>query len=230
MLKVFIGWDSREDIAYQVARYSILKRASVPVEVIPIKQHELRQQGLYTRERDSLASTEFTFSRFFVPYLNHYTGPAIFCDCDFLWLCDIKEVFDLFDPKYAVQVVKHNYQPKDSIKMDGQIQHLYPKKNWSSMILWNCEHPSNMILIPGLLNKAAGSTLHQFKWLRDNEIGELSHRFNWLNGWYHEPRDGSPQAVHFTEGGCWFPEYQDIEYADLWKKDYEELTGKAWNG
>lgn len=224
MLKVFIGYDSREDIAYQVARHSILTRASVPIEVIPIKQSDLRQQGLYTREVDGLASTEFTFTRFFVPYLNKYTGPALFMDCDFLWLCDIKEVFDLFDPKYAVQVVKHNYQPKEHIKMDGQVQHLYPKKNWSSLVLWNCEHPANMALIPGLLNRAAGSTLHQFKWLREEEIGEISHQYNWLVDWYREPRDGSPKAIHFTEGGPWFPEYKNVEYADLWLKEMENLN------
>ena len=230
MLKVFVGWDSREDIAFQVCKTSILKRASVPVEVIPIKQHELRQLGLYTREVDAQASTEFTITRFFTPYLNKYSGPALFMDCDFLWLADVKEVFDLFDPKYAVQVVKHDYQPKEHIKMDGQVQHLYPKKNWSSLILWNCEHPANMALIPGLLNRAAPSVLHQFKWLREEEIGELSHQYNWLAGWYHEPRDGSPKAVHFSEGGCWFPEYQDVEYADLWKKEYKELTGEVWDG
>lgn len=229
MFKIFIGWDSREDIAYQVCKNSILRRSSLPVDIIPIKQSELRQSGLYTREVDSLSSTEFTFTRFFVPYLNNYQGSAIFMDCDFLWLCDIKEVFDLFDPNYAVQVIKHNYLPKDGIKMDGQVQHLYPKKNWSSMILWNCEHSANINLQPDFLNRAAGSTLHQFKWLKNDEVGELPHHYNWLNGWYHEPRDGSPKAIHFTEGNVYFPGFENVEYGSLWKKEFKELTGKEWD-
>lgn len=199
-LKIFVGWDSREDIAYQVCKFSIEKHSSVPVDVSALKQNELRDVGLYTREIDKLASTEFTFTRFYIPYLMNFKGWAIFCDCDFLWIEDVEKLLSLADDKYAVQVVKHDYQPKELIKMDNKEQFLYPRKNWSSLILWNCSHPSNAILTPDLLNLESGSFLHQFKWLSDSEIGEIPHNWNWLEGWYKEPEDGKPYAVHYTRG------------------------------
>jgi hypothetical protein len=119
---VYVGWDSQEDIAYQVCRHSILSRASVPVTVTPIKQHELRARGLYTRELDPLASTEFTYTRFFVPYLADYQGWALFCDCDFLWLADIRELIALTDDKFAMMCVHHDHRPSESWKMDHRQQ------------------------------------------------------------------------------------------------------------
>lgn len=220
MLKIFVGWDSREDIAYQVCKYSILKRASIDVEIIPLKQGELRSLGLYKRSTDERASTEFTFTRFFIPYLMGYTGQAVFCDCDFLWQCDAREILDLFNPHYAVQVVKHDYTPKETIKMDNKIQYQYPRKNWSSMILWNCEHPANMKLVPEFLNQAAGSTLHQFKWLENLQIGGLEYQYNYLVNWYHT---NDPKIIHYTEGGPWFENYKDTEFADLWTQELREM-------
>lgn len=235
MLKIFVGWDSREDVAYQVCKYSIESRSSIPVEVIPLKQGELRAAGIYNRPVDSLASTEFTFTRFFVPYLCNFSGNAVFCDCDFLWDCDAAEILDIFqhrfydvNDKLPIRVVRHNYEPKETDKMDGKKQYLYPKKNWSSMIMWNCEHPANMVLTPEFLNKAAGSTLHQFKWLTDNQIGGLEKKYNWLEGWYHEPQDGKPSIIHYTRGNVYFKDYQDVEYGDLWKTEFEKMTGTPW--
>lgn len=229
MNKVFVGWDSREDIAYQICKYSIEKRTKSPIEIIPLKQDELRAQGSYFRNVDHLGSTEFTFTRFFIPYLCGFSGKALFCDCDFLWRCDIQEIFDNFNDRCAVQVAQHDYQPKETIKMDGKLQHLYPRKNWSSLILWNCEHPSNMVLVPEFLNKATGSTLHQFKWLRNMELGSLDYQYNWLEGWYKEPKDGKPKGIHFTRGNVYFKDSQNVEYADLWKAEYKEMTGKDWS-
>lgn len=227
-LKIFVGWDSREDIAYQVCKFSIESRSSIDVEIIPLRLEELRRSGIYTRENDPLASTEFTFSRFFTPYLSNFSGPAVFCDCDFLWNCDAKDVLNLFDDKYAVQVVKHDYTPKELFKMDGQVQHIYPKKNWSSMIIFNTENPSNMVLTPQFLNQAAGSTLHQFKWLEDKEIGGINHSYNWLEGWYKEPVDGIPKIIHYTRGNVYFENFQNVDYADLWKEEYKKMAGKVW--
>ena len=124
-LKIFIGWDSREDIAFQVAKASIEKLSSVPVEVIPIKQKDLRKQGLYTREKDKLASTEFTFTRYLVPYLADYKGWALFIDCDFLLLDDVAKLFEQADNQYAIMCAQHDYTPKPGQKMDGQIQTVY---------------------------------------------------------------------------------------------------------
>lgn len=230
-MKVSIGWDSREDISYQICKFSIEQRTRSNVEISPIKQQELREQGIYSRPIDNLGSTEFTFSRFFVPYLSNYNGWTIFCDCDFLWLCDIKELFDLADDRYAVQVVQHDYTPKEAIKMDGKIQHLYPRKNWSSMILWNCAHPKNRILDLDLLNdadKATGAFLHRFQWLDDSEIGSLNHKWNWLEDWYHEPEDGSPNVIHYTRGNVYFKDHQNVEYAQEWKDEFKAYSGRTW--
>ncbi len=219
-MKIFVGWDSREDIAYQVCKNSIMTRNDT-VEVIPLKQHELREQGLYTRDTDPLSSTEFTFTRFLVPHLMEYQGWAAFVDCDFVFTEDVAKLFDLTrgQDQYAVMVVRHDYQPKNTVKMDGKTQHHYPRKNWSSMILWNCAHPSNKLVTPELVNTATGAFLHRFQWLKDEEIGSVSPEWNWLVGWYREPHDGTPKAIHYTEGGPWFPSYMNCEYGALWTEE-----------
>jgi hypothetical protein len=225
-LPVYVGYDSREDIAYQVCRHSIIRREPGAV-VNPLKQKDLRASGLYTREVDKLSSTEFTFTRFFVPYLQNYQGWAVFCDCDFLWTVPTTDLKQYCDPDKAVVVVQHDYTPAEGIKMDGQKQTVYPRKNWSSMILWNCAHPKNKILNPELLNKETGAFLHRFQWLDDDDIGSLPHNYNWLVGWYKEPRDGKPKIYHWTEGGPWFVEnYFDCEYSNEWKKELINLFSK----
>ena len=194
-MKVFVGWDSREDIAYQVCKHSIITRND-DVDVIPLKQEELRAQGYYTRDHDELSSTEFTFTRFLVPHLMNYQGWAVFVDCDFIFTDDIATLFKQAEQTdFAVMVVQHNYQPTNSIKMDGKAQHQYPRKNWSSMILWNCGHPSNQFMTPEIVNNATGAFLHRFNWLKDEEIGSLSPEWNWLVDWYQEPQDGVPKAT-----------------------------------
>lgn len=223
-LKIFIGWDSREDIAYQVARHSIIKHSSVPVEIIPLKQKDLRKSGIYTRDVDLLASTEFTFTRFLIPELCDFDGWALFIDCDFVALDDVAKLFEQCDDRYAIMCAQHDYTPSETTKMDGQVQHLYPRKNWSSMMLMNCSHPSNKKLTKELVNDKDidGKYLHRFSWLTDEEIGKVSHEWNWLIGWYNEPRDGTPKFLHYTEGGPWFTEYQDCEHSNEWYKAERE--------
>ena len=206
-MKVFVGYDIREDIAFQVCEYSIHKHQPV-AQVIALKQAELRESGVYTRAVDPLSSTEFTFTRFLVPYLADYKGWALFVDCDFVFTADVAELFAKADDRYAVMVVKHDYTPKEGLKMDGCKQLPYPRKNWSSAILWNCAHPANKQMTPDTMNTQTGQYLHRFQWLDDTEIGELDPEWNWLAGWYHEPRDGAPKAIHYTEGGPWFAEYR----------------------
>ena len=225
-IPVYVGYDSREDIAYQVCKHSIVRREP-GATVKPLKQKEMRESGLYTREIDKLASTEFTFTRFFIPYLQNYQGWAVFCDCDFLWTVPTTDLKQYCDPSKAVVVVQHDYTPAEGVKMDGQKQTVYPRKNWSSMVLWNCAHPKNKILTPELLNKESGAFLHRFQWLDDEDIGSLPHNYNWLVGWYKEPKDGVPKILHWTEGGPWFVDnYFDCEYADLWKKEVINLFSK----
>jgi len=215
-LNIYIGWDSREPIAADVCRYSIIKNSSIKVNVIYLNQEELREQGLYWRSPDDLGSTEFTFTRFLVPYLNNYEGLAVFVDCDFLYVEDIAKLIQQIDTSKAVSVVQHDYTPPEGVKMDGQKQLPYPRKNWSSMIVWNCSHKANKKVNTNFVNTATGQELHRFTWLKNSDIGNVSPEWNWLVGWYREYRDGLPSAIHYTEGGPWFNEYKDCEYADIW--------------
>jgi cytidyltransferase-like protein len=220
---VFVGWDSREDVAYQICKHSIHKH-NKSVDVIPVKQQQLRDGNLYWRTPDKYSSTEFTFTRFLVPYLSNYKGWAVFCDCDFIFLEDIEKLFAQADDQYAVMCVHHDYTPPEGLKMDGAKQRNYPRKNWSSMILWNCEHPANKCLTPELVNTESGQYLHRFSWLPDHLIGEIKPEWNWLVGWNQEPKDGKPKAIHYTEGGPWFKNYRTCEYSDVWMNEYYEFV------
>ena len=216
MYNIYIGYDSKETEAYEVCVNSLLLNTSEKLIITPLKLDSLRQEGIYTRETDPLSSTEFTFSRFLVPYLQGYKGTALFCDCDFLFLEDVSGIFELFDSSKALQCCKHNYTPTSKTKMGGAAQHLYPRKNWSSLMMFNCEHNSNQQLTPELINKESGQFLHRFQWLRDEEIGEIPLQWNWLVDWYQEPVDGFPFALHFTEGGPWLDQYKNCSYNQEW--------------
>lgn len=221
--KIFVGYDTREDIAYQVCEHSI-KRFDSNVVVTPLIQNELRQQKVYWREIDKLASTEFTFTRFLIPHLMNYKGWALFVDSDIIFLEDVNNLFALADDKYAVMCVQHDYTPKPGIKMDGQVQTVYPRKNWSSVVLWNCGHPSNEKVTVDSVNNPNfdGAYFHRFSWLKDEEIGSLPVDWNWLVGWYDE-NDGTPRALHYTEGGPWFKNYRHCEFHGEWKKCLSQM-------
>ena len=227
MNKVFVGYDPREDIAYQVCKHSIARR-NKEVLVRPLVQKELREAGWYTRPVDPLSSTEFTFTRFLIPELCDYKGWALFMDCDMILLTDIQELFDQADEKYAVMCVHHDYTPREGLKMDGQKQSIYPRKNWSSVMLFNCGHPSNKQINSSVVNDTniTGKYLHRFSWLKDSEIGELSHEWNWLTDWYKEPEDGKPKLLHYTEGGPWFKDKTNCEYAKEWLDMRDEMFRK----
>jgi lipopolysaccharide biosynthesis glycosyltransferase len=227
-IKIFIGYDSREDIAYQVARHSILETTKRPddIEIIPLKLDELRASNMYWREEDKLGSTEFTFSRFLIPELCNFDGWALFIDCDFLFKVGVEKLFEKAEDQYAVMCVHHDYTPTEGEKMDGKQQVQYPRKNWSSMVLWNCSHPANKKLTKELVNNPSttGKYLHRFSWLDDSLIGKIRHDWNWLVGWYKSPEDGHPAALHYTEGGPWFKEYETCEYAADWLLVERSLT------
>jgi lipopolysaccharide biosynthesis glycosyltransferase len=215
-LKVYVGYDSREDIAWQVCRHSILRHADPSVEVYPLKQTTVRELGLYTRKTDAAASTEFSITRFLTPYLAAHDGWTIFVDCDFLFTIDVREVLKHASRDKAVFVVQHEYTPANTIKMDGKQQTLYPRKNWSSFILFNNAHPEVKALTPEVVNTVAPVFLHRFQWLSDDSlIGALPLRWNFLEGEY-PPLDDVPAAIHYTNGGPWFENWQNVEYADLW--------------
>ena len=221
-MKVFVGYDPREDIAYQVCKHSILSKQP-EADVRPLVQKELRDAGWYTRPVDKLASTEFTFTRFLVPELAGFKGWALFMDCDMILTTDIKELFDQADDQYAVMCVQHDYKVKEGTKMDGQKQTIYPRKNWSSVVLFNCAHPSNAVLTQDLVNETElnGAYFHRFSWLKDEEIGELDHTWNYLVGVYDDIE--TPKLIHYTEGGPWFENYRNCEFHELWKKELQEM-------
>ena len=219
MINFFIGYDTKEKVSFSVLSYSILKNSTQPVSITPIYLDNIKDD--FVRERNNLSSTEFSFSRFITPHLMNYQGWALFMDCDMLMKADINELWRLRDDRYAVQVCKHDYTPKSTVKFLNQKQTVYPKKNWSSFMLMNCKKCT--ALTPNYVNRASGLELHQFKWLEsDKLIGEIPLEWNWLAGEYEH--NVNIKNVHFTEGGPWFTEYEDTDYADDWFKYYSETT------
>lgn len=223
-LQVFIGWDQREPEAYDVASFSLRRRSSIDLVVQPIVLSELQEQNLYWRPEDPLAATEFTYSRFLTPYLAGYDGLALFFDCDFLWLSDIAELLDVIDRTKAVHCVQHDYRPTEIVKMDGKVQSVYPRKNWSSLMLFDCSHPATHVLTPEVVNSESGAYLHRMQWISDDLVGSLPPAWNWLEGWSEHSKDGLPKAVHFTRGGPWFEQWRSVDYADLWLEERRVLA------
>ncbi|MBB4189534.1 lipopolysaccharide biosynthesis glycosyltransferase [Sinorhizobium terangae] len=208
---IFIGFDSKEVVAYHVLCQSILEKSSIPVSFTPISLNNVER--IFTRERNPLQSTEFSFSRFLVPYLSGYEGWSLFVDCDMLMRTDIAQLWELRDDRYAAMCVKHNYVPKVETKFLGQVQTKYEKKNWSSVILFNNAKCRKLDL--NYVNTATGLELHQFKWLdSDDLIGELPPSWNWLVNEYEYSPDA--KLVHFTDGGPYFDEYRNDDYAEEW--------------
>jgi len=211
VIRVFIGYDTREAAAFGVLSHSIHRHASQPVAIAPVMLSEL--EGVFHRERNPLQSTEFSFSRFLTPWLCDYQGWAVFMDCDMLMRDDIAKLWALRDERYAVQVVKHVHVPKEEVKFLGAVQTKYEKKNWSSVMLMNCAKCT--ALTPEYVNRASGLELHQFKWLQgDQLIGEIPHAWNHLVGYDAPRRDAA--LVHYTIGGPYFEAYRDCEYAAEW--------------
>lgn len=228
-VKVFVGYDSREDIAWQVCRYSLRRHSDDKVEVIPLRQTTLRELGLYSRPHDFGASTEFSLTRFLTPYLAAQDGWVAFCDCDFLFTSDVCEVFEGLDPAKAIYCVQHDYTPAYRVKMDGKAQASYPRKNWSSFIVFNCNHPDVQSLTPEVVNTATAAHLHRFGWISDDSaIGALDPDWNFLAGEYPKPA-ATPRVIHYTNGGPWFDDWQDCDFADLWIEErdlYLKTSGK----
>lgn len=239
---IWIGYDPREDSAFHVCKSSIKKHMVTPLPIYGIVLEHLKRLGLYTRPTEvrdgrlydviseAPMSTEFAISRFLVPRLARATikldhaGWALFMDCDMLSRYPLDKVFDLVDPKYAMMCVKHKHTPPVGIKMDGQEQQRYKRKNWSSFMLFNCDHPANDALTVEMVNSAPGRDLHRFCWLDDDSlIGELSPEWNWLVG------HNDPKMVHFTEGGPWFDNYKDVPYADEWIAEQNRIAAGGLN-
>ena len=218
MIPVYIGFDTREAIAFSVLAHSIHRHATRPVAITPLMLSQLG--GVFRREKHPLQSTEFSFTRFLTPYLSGYSGWSLFTDCDMLVREDIGNLWALRDDRYAVMVVKHEHVPRETQKFLGMPQSKYGKKNWSSVMLFN--NARCTALTPDYVNTASGLELHQFKWLAsDDEIGALPSRWNHLVDYDPPRRDAA--LVHYTLGGPYFPEYAACEYADEWREEEKRM-------
>lgn len=223
VIKVFIGYDNVESVAWHTMAHSILRQSTKPVAIIPVNLANLK--GIYKRARDPKQSNEFSFSRFLVPYLCDYKGYGVFFDCDMMLRTDIAEIFNVIESQAdkAAYVVKHSYEPRDDVKYLNTVQYKYPRKNWSSVVLWNCGHQANQALTPEFVNTASALDLHRFTWLNDDQIGELDVRWNWLVGEYTEPPK-DVKNVHWTIGGPYFIEYQNVDFSEEWFKEAARMA------
>ena len=219
MLQVFIGYDPRETVAFYTLAHSILRRSSIPVSITAVMKSQLKD--VYTRPRGPTESTEFALTRVLVPALSRYEGWSLFMDCDMLCRADIAELARETERQTdkAVLVCKHDYVPKAGRKFLNQVQTTYPRKNWSSVMLFN--NSRCRALTRDYVNSASGLELHRFQWTDDAAIGALDLEWNWLVSEY----DYNPKAriAHFTLGGPWFAEYRDCDYSEEWRAELESL-------
>ena len=224
MIKIFIGYDPREKVAYHTLVQSIIENASEPVSISPIAKKHLG--NIYQRTRTVKESTEFSLTRFLTPYLSGFDGWSIFMDCDMIVTSDIKTLWGLRDDKYAVMCVKHDYTPSSERKFLDQIQTVYPKKNWSSVMLFNNAKCTS--LTPELVQYEDGLFLHQFKWLEsDDLIGEIPHTWNFLVGEEEKLNNGKlPDLIHYTLGGPYFDDYKECDYEEVWE-EYAAIAKSA---
>ncbi|MFM2066584.1 MAG: hypothetical protein RLZZ584_1493 [Pseudomonadota bacterium] len=210
MIRVFVGFDPREAIAYHVFSQSILEKATQPVSITPLVLQSLPGY----KETHTDGSNTFIYSRFLTPFLCDFDGWAIFADGDMVCRADIAELWALRDPSKAVQVVQHEYATKAHVKYLGNMNQDYPRKNWSSVILWNCGHAKHRVLTPEFLMGQTGAYLHRFSWLADEDIGAIDKAWNWLTTEYPDNYDA--KLLHYTLGTPCFKDYQACEMADEW--------------
>ena len=243
---IWIGYDANEVLPYAVARHSIAGWCEHTIPIFGVVLNDLIGEGLYTRPMemrqvktnegvpvdtlwDNISgfpmSTEFAISRFFILELvkRHFPengGWALFVDCDVLARGFIDDIFHAAEqqPDKAVVCVPHEHKViEGENKKDGAISTNYNRKNWSSVMLFNRDHPANKGLTLELLNTVPGRDLHRFCWLKDDEIGYLDNKWNHLVGVDSIVSPSpSPALVHFTNGGPWLPKYNTVQYAAEW--------------
>lgn len=218
MIKIFVGFDECETVAYHVCSNSLIRHSTRPIAIVPLALNVLHDY----EEVHFDGSNKFIYSRFLVPYLMSYKGWAIFMDGDMIVTDDIVKLFDIKDESKAVFCVKHNYKTKSTHKYMGKVNENYPRKNWSSVVLWNCSHPSNKILDPSFIQKSSGSFLHRFKWLKDDEIGELPIEWNWLPDEFGS--NDQAKLLHWTLGTPCFKDFSDSPMAKLWRDELSLTT------
>jgi lipopolysaccharide biosynthesis glycosyltransferase len=212
-IPIFIGYDPREAVAYHVCANSIIRHASKPVAIIPLALNLFEDY----KETHTDGSNQFIYSRFLVPHLMDYTGHAIFIDGDMIVRSDITELWGWRQDHYDVQVVKHNYETCMKEKYLGSKNENYPRKNWSSVIIWNCESPANQCLTPEFVQRSTGAELHRFTWIRDEHIGDLPAEWNWLPDEYGP--NCNADLLHYTLGAPCFHDFATTPMADEWHRE-----------
>ena len=229
-MRVYVGYDRREHEAYRVAVDTLYETSGIVAECLDsdkLAAHgllrrsvDMRDGKFYDLPSNASASTEFAVSRFLTPILCQ-SGWALFTDCDVVFLEDVHGLLDYADHSKAVVVVKHDYRAKEQTKMDGQLQTHYARKNWSSVMLFNCDHPANRRLTLADVNERPGRDLHAFYWLNDSEIGELPSEWNWLVNEQDKP--AQPCIAHFTLGGPWIPNWTPSPHDEIWLEASEYI-------
>jgi lipopolysaccharide biosynthesis glycosyltransferase len=217
-IKIVVGFDQREAIAYHTFSQSVLEKSSLPVLFLPLSINTLKGY----KETHNDKSNDFVYSRFLTPYLHNFEGWAIFADGDMVCQSDIKELWDLRDETKALQVVMHDYKTKFNQKYLGNTNENYPRKNWSSLILWNCSHPKHKVLTPDFISNQTGKYLHRFSWLDDEDIGELPIDWNWLAIEY--PNNPKAKIIHYTLGTPCFKDYRNTEMAVTWHEVQQKVN------
>lgn len=219
MLKIFVGFDGKvEPVAYHTFCQSVIEKASIPVSFTPLALNTLSDY----KETHTDGSNAFIYSRFLVPYLCGFKGMALFVDGDMICRTDIAEILWEHDQDEAVKVVKHYYQTKHPIKYLGSKNEDYPKKNWSSVMLWNCSHHLNKQLTPKFVMEKQGKYLHRFEWLKhEDQVGKLDAAWNWLETEYEYNPDA--KLIHHTLGTPCFKDYQSTDYAQEWWETYQRM-------
>lgn len=212
-IPIFVGYDPREAIAYHVCVNSIIRHSSIPVAIVPVALNLFRDYS----ETHTDGSNHFIYTRFLVPYLMSFSGWAIFIDGDMIVRADIAELWNLRQQDKDVMVVKHDYQTKMSEKYLGAKNENYPRKNWSSVILWNCNSFPNRRLTPEFVQAATGAQLHRFTWLEDSRIGVLPPEWNWLPDEYGA--NANAKLLHYTLGTPCFHEFADTPQAEEWHRE-----------
>ena len=212
-IPVFVGYDPREAIAYHTCVNSIIRHASRPVAIIPIALNLFQDY----KETHTDGSNHFIYTRFLVPHLMGFKGWAIFIDGDMIIRGDIVELWNLREVDKDVMVVKHDYQTCMPVKYLGAKNEDYPRKNWSSVILWNCNSFPNRQLTPEFVQTSSGSFLHRFSWLDDDRIGDLPPEWNWLPDEYGPNLNA--KLLHYTLGAPCFQEFADTPQGNEWHRE-----------
>ena len=224
MIPVYAGFDPREEVGYHTFSSSLIHTSSEPVSIIPLHQGLM---GKFYDAGDRDGTNSFIYLRFLIPYLQRYTGFAIFMDgADMILKSDIVELWNMRDEYKAVQVVKHDYRTKNPRKYIGTAMEAdnrdYPRKNWSSVMILNCGHPAWNSVTPESVKTHTGNYLHRFQFIPDNHIGELPISWNWMP----QEHGDNPEAklIHYTAGVPGFPAHKNGPMVEPWFDALERVN------